>query len=84
MPMNEKTRKIAIAIASILGCGAILYLGGLLGQVFTNYDIWMISGGMWAQTQMAAPNWNPLVCFSKAFTWNSKYEISNFINKTDN
>lgn len=70
MPMNEKTRKIAIAIASILGCGAILYLGGLLGQVFTNYDIWMNSGGMWAQTQMAAPNWNPLICFSKAFTWN--------------
>ena len=64
--MNEKQRKIAIVIASILGCGALLYLGGLLSQVFTNYAAWMDSGGMWGQTQIAAPDWNPLVCFKNA------------------
>ena len=52
--MNEKQRKAAIIVASILGCGALFYLGGLLGQVFTNYTIWMESGGMWGQTQIAA------------------------------
>ena len=46
MQMNEKQRKAAIIVASILGCGALFYLGGLLGQVFTNYTIWMESGGM--------------------------------------
>ena len=43
MQMNEKQRKAAIIVASILGCGALFYLGGLLGQVFTNYTIWMES-----------------------------------------
>lgn len=68
--MNEKQRKIAIVIASILGCGALLYLGGLLSQVFTNYAAWMDSGGMWGQTEIAAPDWNPLVCVVNAFNWN--------------
>lgn len=70
MQMNEKQRKAAIIVASILGCGALFYLGGLLGQVFTNYTIWMESGGMWGQTQIAAPDWNPVVCFLNAFSWN--------------
>ena len=41
MQMNEKQRKAAIIVASILGCGALFYLGGLLGQAFTNYTIWL-------------------------------------------
>ena len=32
MQMNEKQRKAAIIVASILGCGALFYLGGLLGH----------------------------------------------------
>ena len=40
MQMNKKQRKAAIIVASILGCGALFYLGGLLGQVFTNYTGW--------------------------------------------
>lgn len=68
--MNEKQRKIAIVIASILGCAALLYLGGLLSQVLTNYTQWMDSGGMWGQAQIEAPDWNPLTCFANAFNWN--------------
>lgn len=68
--MNEKQRKIAIIVASILGCGALLYLGGLLSQVFTNYSIWMDSGGMWGQTQIDAPDWNLLMCLKNAFNLN--------------
>ena len=70
MQMNEKQRKAAIIVASILGCGALFYLGGLLGQTFTNYTIWMESGGMWGQIQIAAPDWNPAVCLLNAFSWN--------------
>ena len=47
--MNDKQRKAAIIVASILGCGALFYLGGLLGQAFTNYTIWMESGGMFSE-----------------------------------
>ena len=44
--MNEKSRRVAIVVAAILGCVALLYLGGLLGQLFTNYNVWLSSGGM--------------------------------------
>lgn len=74
--MNEKQRKVAIVIASILGCGALLYLGGLLSQVFTNYAAWMDSGGMWGQNQIAAPDWNPLVCLKNAFNLNGLKAIA--------
>lgn len=74
--MNEKQRKIAIVIASILGCGALLYLGGLLSQVFTNYAAWMDSGGMWGQTQIAVPDWNPLVCLKNAINLNGVKAIA--------
>ena len=46
IPMNEKSRRVAIIIAAILGCAALIYLGGLLGQLFTNYNIWLSAGGM--------------------------------------
>ena len=68
--MNEKTRKAGIIIAAILGSFALLYLGGLFAQLMTNYQIWMDSGGMWGGAQIASPDWNPLVCFVKAFSWN--------------
>ena len=68
--MNEKSRRVAIVIAIILGTVAVLYAGGVFGQLMTNYQIWMDSGGMWGGAQIASPDWNPLVCFVKAFTWN--------------
>ena len=68
--MNEKSRRIAIVIAVILGLAALFYLGGLLGQVFTNYDIWMEADGMMGAVQMQAPDWNPITCFASAFTGN--------------
>ena len=68
--MNEKYRKVAIMVAIILGAGGVLYVGGLFSQLMTNYHVWMDSGGMWGNALMAAPSWNPLVCFLKAFTWN--------------
>ena len=68
--MNEKSRKAAIVVAAILGGLAMLYLGGLIAQVLTNYQTWMDSGGMWGAAQMAPPDWNPIRCIPSAFTWN--------------
>ena len=68
--MNEKTRRVAIVVAAILGCAALLYLGGLLGQLFTNYNTWLSAGGMTGKAQMQSPDWNPLSCFASAFTGN--------------
>ncbi len=68
--MNEKTRKIAIVMAVILGCAALVYLGGLLGQLFTNYAIWKAADGMLGQVRMQPPDWNPLTCLAAAFTGN--------------
>jgi len=67
--MDNKKRRIAITIVALLGCAGLLYLGGLFGQLMTNYTRWMDSGGMWSQTQIAAPNISPMVCFANAFTW---------------
>ena len=68
--MNEKTRRVAIVVAAILGCAALLYLGGLLGQLFTNYNTWLSAGGMTGKAQIQSPDWNPLICITSAFTGN--------------
>ena len=68
--MNEKSRKIAIVIAAVTGLLALLYLSGILGQLFTNYSLWMNSGGMWGETQIKAVDWNPIICLGTAFSWN--------------
>ena len=66
--MNEKTRRVAIVVAVILGLAALLYLGGLLGQLMSNYNVWLSEGGMMGKAQMQSPDWNPLTCFASAFT----------------
>ena len=77
--MNEKSRKAAIVVAAILGGLAMLYLGGLIGQVLTNYQIWMDSGGMWGAAQMDPPDWNPIRCIPSAFTWNGLKGMALFL-----
>ena len=59
--MNEKTRRVAIVVAAILGCAALLYLGGLLGQLFTNYNTWLSAGGMMGKAQMQSPDWKQIL-----------------------
>ena len=68
--MNDKTRKIGIGIAAILGLVALLYVGGLLGQLLGNYQSWMAAGGMTGGAQIQGPNVSPMVCFRSAFSLN--------------
>lgn len=68
--MKDTKRTVAIIIAAILGCAALIYLGGMVSQVLTNYSSWMSEGGISGQSQMKPVNWNPLVCIPLAFTGN--------------
>lgn len=51
----------------MLGCVVLLYLGGVVGQMMTNYHLWLEGDGMTGGMAMTAPDWNPLVCFAFAF-----------------
>ena len=66
--MADKKRKAAIIAAVILGCAALLYLGGMLGQLLENYTAWMAADGLGGQTEMEPVDWNPLACIPQAFT----------------
>lgn len=66
--MKDKKRAAAIAAAVILGCAAFLYLGGMLGQLLRNYTAWMQADGLAGETVMKPVSWNPVVCYSMAFT----------------
>ena len=66
--MTDKKRKAAIIAAVILGCAALLYLGGMLGQLLENYAAWMAADGLGGQTEMKPVDWNPLACIPQAFT----------------
>ena len=66
--MKDKKRTAGIVIAAILGCAALLYLGGMLGQLLTNYAAWMQADGLSGEAGMEPVSWNPLVCFPMALT----------------
>ena len=68
--MKDKRRLIGIILAAVIGLLALLYLGGVLSQVFTNYSVWMSTGGLTGQAMMKPVNMNPLVCIPLAFTGN--------------
>ena len=48
----------------------LTYAGGLIGQLLTNYQAWMDSGGIMGQVQIQFPDPNPLICLWHTFTWN--------------
>lgn len=66
--MRDKKRTAAILAAVILGCAALFYLGGMLGQLMRNYSLWMKADGFGGQSMMQPVSWNPAVCFPMAFT----------------
>lgn len=65
--MKDKKRLIGIIMAMVLGSFAVLYLGGMMSQVLSNYSIWMSNGGLTGQAMMKPVNMNPLVCIPLAF-----------------
>lgn len=66
--MKNKKKIAIIAAACQIGCAAVLYLSGMLGQLLSNYAEWTENGGMRGQAQMRPVDWNPLTAFGYAFT----------------
>ena len=66
--MNK--RRAAVITSIIMAVTMLLYLGGMLGQFLSNYEIWLADGGMNGQAVMISFNWNPLAVFPAAFTVN--------------
>ena len=77
--MKDKKRLIGIIMAMVLGSFAVLYLGGMMSQVLSNYSIWMSNGGLTGQAMMKPVNMNPLVCIPLAFTANGLKAIVGMI-----
>lgn len=61
-------RTIIIIISVILGSLALLYLCGVLSQLYKNYSEWNGAGGIIGNATMEPVNWNPFVCIGKAFS----------------
>ncbi len=66
--MIKKTRVIGIAAAVLQGLAALLYLGGILGQLLENYQTWQRAGGMAGQEEIQLPSVNIVACVQAAFT----------------
>lgn len=61
-------RKVAIMAAILLGVLAVLYIGGIVGQLHANYQQWLASDGMTGDGAMKPIQFNPLLSFAFAFT----------------
>ena len=66
--VNPQSRKIAIAVAVILGICSVFYLGGLLGQLNAGYRDWLAQDEFSGNTVMPYININPLHCIINAFS----------------
>lgn len=65
---SERSRIAAIVAAAILSLAALLYLGGLVGQVSTAYQQWLDDGGITGQSLMGPVHLDPLHCWGSAFS----------------
>lgn len=63
-------RKAAIIGACVLGVVALLYLGGLFGQLLAGYREWLRQDGISGNARMAPISWSPADCFAGIFTAN--------------
>ena len=70
MIMNKR-KKLLIVILSGIVLTAVLYVSGILGQMFTNYSAWQSSGGGWtSNTSPDMPDPGFWICMKTAFTGN--------------
>ena len=75
MKIEFSKRTVGIAALGIVTIFAVLYFGGIFGQVFTNYSEWLNGGGLTGDEQIKPINWNPIVAVPYAFTVNGLKSI---------
>ena len=69
--MQSKYVRIAgIILAILLGAAALLYLGGLVSQVYLGYQQWLTDRGLAGNATMTPVLFSPLVCWRSALTIN--------------
>ncbi len=61
-------RNAGIIAGVILGCAAVLYLAGAMGQLLDNYSVWQAKGGIAGQAEMNSVDCGLFSCFSAVFT----------------
>ena len=66
--MKKTIRIISIAAAVLLGLAALLYLGGLLGQLLENHSAWQQAGGIAGQEEIQLPSPGVTDCVRAFFT----------------
>lgn len=47
--MYVNKRRVAVIVSIVLAVTALLYLGGVLGQLLTNYESWLAKDGILGQ-----------------------------------
>ena len=77
--MKNKKKIAIIAAACLIGCAALFYLSGMLGQLLSNYAKWTENGGMSGQAQMRPVDWDPLTAFGYAFTRSGLQALSGIL-----
>ena len=68
MNENRTIRIIGILLAAILGMAALLYLGGLAGQLHAGYQNWLSDGGLAGQALMGPIHFDVPACWAYALT----------------
>ncbi|MBO4220126.1 MAG: type IV secretory system conjugative DNA transfer family protein [Clostridia bacterium] len=67
----DKRKKILVGLLSAVILGVLLYISGILGQMFANYTAWQSTGGGWASnTSPDLPDPGFWICMKYAFTLN--------------
>lgn len=61
--MNDRKKLVIVIIAAILGTVGIIYLSGIIGQVISNYTIWLSGGGINGQQTMKRVLLDPVNCY---------------------
>ena len=67
---SKYARTAGIILAILLGAAALLYLGGLVSQVYLGYQQWLSDGGITGNAVMAPVFFSPLACWRCALTAN--------------
>ena len=66
--MKKAIRILGIVAAALLGLAALLYFGGLIGQLLESYAAWEKAGGMTGQAVIEFPSLEVEDCVRAAFT----------------
>ena len=77
--MKNKKKIAIIAAACLIGCAALFYLSGMLGQLLSNYAKWTENGGMSGRAQMRPVDWDPFTAFGYAFTRSGLQALSGIL-----